>query len=109
MNLNSFIFYLLFIFLIIGDADGRQKERTWHPQLKEALRESKLTKKNTLVYFTGYTCGACIVETEELFNDSVVSDYLSGYVLARLYVDYGSPLNEFNRKLEEREFHTIVQ
>jgi thiol:disulfide interchange protein DsbD len=80
----------------------------WHNRLNEALAEAKRTRKNVFIDFTGYTCTNCRAMEATVFSRGDVKEIFNNYVLARLYTDDGSPLNDSNRTMEESRFNTIA-
>lgn len=81
----------------------------WHPRLNEALNEAKRTGKNVFIDFTGYQCTNCRAMESSIFRKPEVVGLFKEYILARLYTDDGSPLNDSNRTMEEERFSTIAQ
>ncbi len=81
----------------------------WYPRLETALAEAKRTGKNVFVDFTGYQCTNCRAMESTIFKRQEVVDLYKEFVLARLYCDDGSPLNDSNRTMEETRFNTIAQ
>jgi thiol:disulfide interchange protein DsbD len=88
---------------------GTQQELHWYPRYSEALAEAKRTGKNVFIDFTGYQCTNCRAMEATIFKQMQVKDLFKQYVLARLYADDGSPLNDSNRTMEESRFSTIAQ
>lgn len=80
----------------------------WYPRLSSALAEAKATGKNVFVDFTGYTCTNCRAMESQVFSRSEVQNIFRDFVLARLYTDDGSPLNDSNQYIEESRFNTIA-
>jgi thiol:disulfide interchange protein DsbD len=78
----------------------------WHDRYNEALAEAKRTGKNVFIDFTGYTCTNCRAMEATVFSRADIKDIFSKFVLARLYTDNGSPLNDSNRDMEETRFKT---
>lgn len=83
-------------------------EAKWHDRFNDALAEAKRTNKNVFVDFTGYTCTNCRAMESTVFQRPEVKDLFNDFVLARLYTDNGSPLNDSNRTMEEERFNTIA-
>ncbi|MEP7235249.1 MAG: cytochrome c biogenesis protein CcdA [Ignavibacteriota bacterium] len=81
----------------------------WHGRLSEALGEAKRTGKNVFIDFTGYQCTNCRAMEATIFKKPEVIGLFGDFVLARLYTDDGSPLNDSNRTMEEVRFSTIAQ
>lgn len=81
----------------------------WHERLNEALVEAKKTGKNVFIDFTGYNCTNCRAMEGTIFRKPEVISLFKDYVLARLYTDNGSPLNDSNQVMEETRFSTIAQ
>ncbi len=81
----------------------------WHPRLSEALAEAKRTGKNVFIDFTGYQCTNCRAMESTIFKKPEVIGLFKDFVLARLYTDDGTPLNDSNRTMEEVRFSTIAQ
>ena len=96
------------IFSTPGQA-APQDELHWYPRYSEALAEAKRTGKNVFIDFTGYQCTNCRAMEATIFKQMAVKDLFKEYVLARLYADDGSPLNDSNRTMEETRFNTIAQ
>jgi thiol:disulfide interchange protein DsbD len=86
-----------------------QQELRWYPRYTDALAEAKRTGKNVFIDFTGYQCTNCRAMEATIFKQMAVKDLFKQYVLARLYADDGSPLNDSNRNMEEQRFNTIAQ
>jgi thiol:disulfide interchange protein DsbD len=86
-----------------------QEELHWYPRYTDALAEAKRTGKNVFIDFTGYQCTNCRAMEATIFKQMAVKDLFKQYVLARLYADDGSPLNDSNRTMEEARFNTIAQ
>jgi thiol:disulfide interchange protein len=80
----------------------------WIPSYSAALAEAKKTGKNIFIDFTGYTCTNCRAMEATVFKRPDVNQILQKYVLARLYTDNGSLLNDTNRDMEENRFNTIA-
>ncbi len=80
----------------------------WIPSYSAALAEAKKTGKNIFIDFTGYTCTNCRAMEATVFKRADVNQMLQKFVLARLYTDNGSPLNDTNRDIEENRFNTIA-
>ncbi|HEY6171464.1 MAG TPA: thioredoxin family protein, partial [Candidatus Kapabacteria bacterium] len=66
------------------------------------------TGKNIFVDFTGYTCVNCRAMESQVFSKPEVQGIFKDFVLARLYTDDGSPLNDSNQFMEESRFNTIA-
>jgi thiol:disulfide interchange protein len=80
----------------------------WIPSYSAALAEAKKTGKNIFIDFTGYTCTNCRAMEATVFKRQDVNLILQKFVLARLYTDNGTPLNDTNRDIEENRFNTIA-
>jgi thiol:disulfide interchange protein len=80
----------------------------WIPSYSAALAEAKKTGKNIFIDFTGYTCTNCRAMEATVFKRQDVNQILQKFVLARLYTDNGTPLNDTNRDIEENRFNTIA-
>lgn len=83
-------------------------EEAWYERFNEALVEAKRTNKNVFVDFTGYTCTNCRAMESTVFTRPEIKEIFGDFVLARLYTDNGSPLNDSNRTMEEERFNTIA-
>lgn len=91
-----------------ASASSATEELRWHPRFSTALEEAKQTGKNIFVDFTGYTCVNCRAMESQVFSKPEVQEIFKDFVLARLYTDDGSPLNDSNQFMEESRFHTIA-
>ena len=80
----------------------------WLPSYTAALAEAKRTGKNIFIDFTGYTCTNCRAMEYTVFSRPDVKQMFQNFVLARLYTDNGSSLNDSNRTMEESRFNTIA-
>ena len=80
----------------------------WVPSYTAALAEAKRTGKNVFIDFTGYTCTNCRAMEATVFSRQDVKQMFQKFILARLYTDNGTPLNDSNRDLEESRFNTIA-
>lgn len=89
-------------------ASAHSDELPWHPRFSSALEEAKRTGKNIFVDFTGYTCVNCRAMESQVFSKPEVQEIFKDFVLARLYTDDGSPLNDSNQFMEESRFNTIA-
>jgi thiol:disulfide interchange protein len=87
----------------------QQQGLMWYPRLNEALTEAKRTGKNVFIDFTGYSCQNCRAMEVTIFKKPEVAALFKDFVLAKLYADDGSPLNDSNRILEEDRFSTIAE
>jgi thiol:disulfide interchange protein DsbD len=85
-----------------------QVSQQWIPSYSAALAEAKRTGKNIFIDFTGYTCTNCRSMEATIFKRTDVNQILQKFVLARLYTDNGTPLNDTNRDMEENRFNTIA-
>ncbi len=85
-----------------------QSAEQWIPSYTTALAEAKKTGKNIFIDFTGYTCTNCRAMEATVFSRQDVKQIFHNFVLARLYTDNGTPLNDSNRDLEENRFNTIA-
>jgi thiol:disulfide interchange protein len=92
----------------LGPAGSASAMERWIPSYTEALAEAKLTHKNIFIDFTGYTCTNCRAMEKTVFSRQDVQQIFSNFVLARLYTDNGSSLNDSNRTIEEQRFNTIA-
>jgi len=81
----------------------------WHSRLNEALVQAKKEGKNVFIDFTGYQCTNCRAMEATIFKKPEVVGLFKDFVLARLYTDDGSPLDDSNRVMEEARFSTIAQ
>jgi thiol:disulfide interchange protein len=88
---------------------GATAELQWFPRYSDALAEAKRTGKNIFIDFTGYQCTNCRAMEATIFKQQEVQGLFKAYILARLYADDGSPLNDSNRNMEESRFNTIAQ
>ncbi len=84
------------------------ESQEWYPSYQAALVEAKHTGKNIFIDFTGYTCTNCRAMESTVFSKPEVKDMFRDFVLARLYTDDGSPLNDSNSAMEDTRFHTIA-
>ena len=91
-----------------GVSAPSSSEGQWYPTYQEALAEAKRTGKNIFIDFTGYTCTNCRAMESTVFSKPEVKDMFRDFVLARLYTDDGSPLNDSNSSMEDTRFHTIA-
>jgi thiol:disulfide interchange protein DsbD len=80
----------------------------WLDSYPAALAEAKKTGKNIFIDFTGYTCTNCRAMEAGVFSRPDVKEMFGNFVLARLYTDNGTELNDANRDLEEQRFNTIA-
>jgi len=94
---------------VSGKENQGQEGLMWYPRLNEALSEAKRTGKNVFIDFTGYSCQNCRAMEVTIFKKPEVTVLFKNFVLARLYADDGSPLNDSNRTLEEERFSTIAE
>ncbi len=85
-----------------------QISEQWIPSYPAALAEAKKTGKNIFIDFTGYTCTNCRAMEATIFKRPDVTQMLQNFVLARLYTDNNTPLNDSNRDMEENRFNTIA-
>ena len=81
---------------------------SWISSYPEALAEAKRTGKNIFIDFTGYTCTNCRAMEATVFIRPDVQQIFGNFILARLYTDNGTPLNDSNRSIEESRFNTIA-
>ncbi len=88
---------------------GENPTLLWHSRLNEALVEARQKGKNVFIDFTGYQCTNCRAMEATIFKKPEVIGFFKDFVLARLYTDDGSPLNDSNRTMEELRFSTIAQ
>ena len=80
----------------------------WLDSYPAALAEAKKTGKNIFIDFTGYTCTNCRAMEATVFARQDVKQMFGNFILARLYTDNGTPLNDSNRTMEESRFNTIA-
>ncbi len=92
----------------ISFAPASQAPQQWLPSYPAALAEAKRTGKNIFIDFTGYTCTNCRAMEATVFSRADVKQMFQKFVLARLYTDNGTPLNDTNRDIEENRFNTIA-
>lgn len=93
---------------ISSGGKAHSDELPWHPRYSSALEEARRTGKNIFVDFTGYTCVNCRAMESQVFSKQEVQEIFKDFVLARLYTDDGSPLNDSNQFMEESRFNTIA-
>jgi len=86
----------------------KQTIQQWLPSYPAALAEAKRTGKNIFIDFTGYTCTNCRAMEATVFSRQDVKEMFGNFVLARLYTDNGTDLNDTNRDIEEKRFNTIA-
>jgi thiol:disulfide interchange protein len=91
-----------------GQTSVRPENQQWHPRLSTALAEAKASRKNVFVDFTGYTCTNCRAMESQVFSRREVKGLFEDFVLARLYTDDGTPLNDSNQSIQEIRFNTIA-
>ncbi|MDP4198585.1 MAG: cytochrome c biogenesis protein CcdA [Bacteroidota bacterium] len=89
-------------------ATQSNQPQSWIPSYPAALAEAKKTGKNIFIDFTGYTCTNCRAMEASVFSRPDVKEMFGSFVLARLYTDNGTSLNDSNRDLEESRFNTIA-
>jgi thiol:disulfide interchange protein len=89
-------------------APPAQVAEHWIPSYTAALAEAKKTGKNIFIDFTGYTCTNCRAMEATVFSRQDVKQMFQKFVLARLYTDNDTPLNDSNRDMEENRFNTIA-
>lgn len=89
-------------------APPAQVAEQWIPSYTAALAEAKKTGKNIFIDFTGYTCTNCRAMEATVFSRQDVKQMFQKFVLARLYTDNDTPLNDSNRDMEENRFNTIA-
>jgi thiol:disulfide interchange protein len=93
-------------FNILGD---KNEESTWITNdLDEALRQAKLQNKRVFVDFTGYTCTNCRWMEANMFPRPEVKTEMDKFILARLYTDDGSEINEKYQRFEQETFGTVA-
>ena len=85
-----------------------QTVEQWIPSYSSALAEAKKTGKNIFIDFTGYSCTNCRAMEATVFSRTDVKQIFSNFILARLYTDNGSSLDDSNRDMEENRFNTIA-
>jgi thiol:disulfide interchange protein len=91
-----------------GGATAQPVREAWLDSYPAALAEAKKTGKNIFIDFTGYTCTNCRAMEASVFSRQDVKEMFGSFVLARLYTDNGTALNDSNRDLEEGRFNTIA-
>ncbi|HEY3876690.1 MAG TPA: cytochrome c biogenesis protein CcdA [Candidatus Kapabacteria bacterium] len=80
----------------------------WLPSYTAALAEAKKSGKNIFIDFTGYTCTNCRAMEATVFSRGDIKQMFQNFILARLYTDNGTSLNDSNRDMEENRFNTIA-
>ncbi len=73
-----------------------------------ALAKAKSENKLVFVDFTGYTCTNCRWMEANVFPKREVEAELSKFVLARLYTDDGSEINNRHQAFEQNTFGTVA-
>jgi len=73
-----------------------------------ALAKAKVENKRVFVDFTGYTCTNCRWMEANVFPKREVEAVLSRFVLARLYTDDGSEINNRHQAFEQNTFGTVA-
>jgi thiol:disulfide interchange protein len=89
---------------------GRNSERLkWiENDYQGALAKAKTENKLVFVDFTGYTCTNCRWMEANVFPKREVEAVLSRFVLARLYTDDGSEINNRHQAFEQNTFGTVA-
>ena len=87
----------------------RVADAGWLPSYSAAIAEAKRTGQKIFVDFSGYTCTNARAMEQTIFAREDVKELLTHFVLARLYTDNGTSLDDSNRDLESSRFHTIAQ
>jgi thiol:disulfide interchange protein len=84
------------------------QSQQWFASYNDALGEAHRTGKNIFIDFTGYTCTNCRAMEATVFAKPEFQIIFHDFVLARLYTDDGSPLNDSNREMLDVRFHTFA-
>jgi thiol:disulfide interchange protein DsbD len=88
---------------------GKSEELKWiDNDYDAALAKAKAENKLIFVDFTGYTCTNCRWMEANIFPKREVETELSKFVLARLYTDDGSEINNQNQAFEQNNFGTVA-
>jgi thiol:disulfide interchange protein DsbD len=88
---------------------GKSEELKWiDNDYEAALAKAKTENKSVFVDFTGYTCTNCRWMEANIFPKREVEAELSKFVLARLYTDDGSELNNKQQEFEQNTFGTVA-
>ncbi len=88
---------------------GKSEELKWiDNDYAAALAKAKSENKLIFVDFTGYTCTNCRWMEANIFPKKEVEAELSKFVLARLYTDDGSEINNQNQAFEQNTFGTVA-
>jgi len=73
-----------------------------------AVAQAARLDRPILIDFTGYTCTNCRAMEATVFSRQDVKEIFGNFVLARLYTDKGTPLDDSNRNMAEQRFNTIA-
>ncbi len=88
---------------------GNNEQLKWiENDYQGALTKAKTENKLVFVDFTGYTCTNCRWMEANVFPKREVEAELSKFVLARLYTDDGSELNNRQQAFEQNTFGTVA-
>ena len=88
---------------------GKSEELKWvENDYEAALAKAKSENKLVFVDFTGYTCTNCRWMEANVFPKREVEAELSKFVLARLYTDDGTELNNKHQAFEQDTFGTVA-
>ena len=88
---------------------GKSEQLKWiENDYDAALARAKAENKQVFIDFTGYTCTNCRWMEANVFTKSEVETELRKFVLARLYTDDGSELNNKHQAFEQENFGTVA-
>ncbi len=88
---------------------GKSEQLKWiENDYQGALAKAKAENKLLFVDFTGYTCTNCRWMEANIFPKREVEAELSNFVLARLYTDDGTELNNRHQAFEQDNFGTVA-
>ncbi len=88
---------------------GKTEQIKWiENDYQSALAKAKTENKLIFVDFTGYTCTNCRWMEANVFPKREVETELNKFVLARLYTDDGSELNDRHQAFEQEKFGTVA-
>ncbi len=88
---------------------GNAEQLRWiENDYQAALAKARTENKLVFVDFTGYTCTNCRWMEANVFPKREVEAELSKFVLARLYTDDGSELNNRQQAFEQNTFGTVA-
>ncbi len=88
---------------------GKTEQLKWiENDYEAALAKAKTENKLVFVDFTGYTCTNCRWMEANVFPKREVEAELNKFVLARLYTDDGSDLNNKHQAFEQNTFGTVA-